>query len=312
MTAAHRPRVALVTYSGKPALTPDDTELRDALVARGAEVEARPWDEHADWPSFDHIVLRSCWNFHHRPREFLAWLDDIAARCPGALRNSPPLARWSVSKRYLEDLAARGIPIVPTTWVTATHPAGVPSLGSIMDASHAEHGAVVKPAISATAHETWRVEPGNAHAHEERFRRLVAGAPNGVMVQPFVPEILTGEWSIIFFGGEFSHAVVKRPAAGDFRVQHDFGGSVELRAPDRSLVSDAAAALRAAADAVHTVTTEILYARVDGIERDGRLVLMELELIEPVLFLAYAPTAAARMAALLLEPGDAAPRLNTS
>jgi glutathione synthase/RimK-type ligase-like ATP-grasp enzyme len=302
MAATHRARVALVTYSGKPALTPDDAELRDALTARGAEVEARPWDEKAEWASYDRIVLRSCWNFHHRPREFVAWIDEMAEQCPGALRNSPPLARWSVNKRYLEDLAERGIRIVPTTWVTATLPAGVPSLGSIMDASHAEHGAVVKPAISATAHETWRVEPGNADAHEERFRQLVAGAPHGVMVQPFVPEILKGEWSIIFFGGEFSHGVVKRAAAGDFRVQHDYGGTVESITPTGALIADARAALAAAADATGTRVRDILYARVDGVERSGGLVLMELELIEPVLFFARSATAAERMAELILHP----------
>ena len=301
MSASPRARVALVTYSGKPALTPDDAELRDALASLGAEVEARPWDGDADWAAYDRIVLRSCWNFHHRPREFLAWLSEIDAHCSGALRNSPALARWSVDKRYLQDLADRGIRIVPTTWVIATPSDAVPSLRSIMDARHAEHGAVVKPAISATAHETWRVEPGNAAAHEERFRRLVAGTPNGVMVQPFVPEILEGEWSLDLPGGELSHAVVKRAADGDFRVQHDFGGTVEAGVPAGALVAEAHAALAAAADATSTRVKDILYARVDGVERDGRLMLMELELIEPVLFFGRAPGAAARMAELILQ-----------
>jgi glutathione synthase/RimK-type ligase-like ATP-grasp enzyme len=305
MPTTHRARVALVTYSGKPALTPDDAELRDALASLGADAEARPWDENTDWASYDNIVLRSCWNFHHRPREFRAWLSEIEARCPGALRNSPALARWSVDKRYLQDLADRGVRIVPTTWVTAAEPDAVPSLGSIMDASHAEHGAVVKPAISATAHETWRIEPGNAEAHEERFRRLVTEMPSGVMVQPFVPEILEGEWSLIFLGSEFSHAVVKRAAAGDFRVQHDYGGTVDVGAPGDALIADARAALEAAADSTGSRVTEILYARVDGVERAGRLVLMELELIEPVLFFARAAGAAARMAQLILQIGSA-------
>lgn len=302
--ASSRPiRVALITYSGKPALTPDDGELRDALAACGAEVDARPWDGETDWASYDSMVLRSCWNFHHRPREFLAWLNEIGERFPGALRNAPSLARWSVDKRYLEDLAARGVSIVPTTWVTANAAGDSASLAAIMDAQAAQFGAVVKPAISATAHETWRIEPGGAWAHEERFSRLVASSPGGVMVQPFVPEILGGEWSLIFLGGEFSHAVVKRAAAGDFRVQHDYGGTVESTEPSAALVTDARAALRAAADATGTRVEEILYARTDGVERAGRLMLMELELIEPVLFFARAPRAAARMATLILEQG---------
>jgi glutathione synthase/RimK-type ligase-like ATP-grasp enzyme len=295
------PRVALITFSGRPALTADDGELRDALVSRGAEVEARPWDRDADWASYDSIVLRSCWNFHHRPQEFLRWLTDIGDRYPGRLRNAPEIARWSVDKRYLEDLASRGIRIVPTTWVSAHACRAAPSLAAILESHDADVGAVVKPAISATAHETWRIAPGDAAAHEERFRQLVASSPGGVMVQPFVPEILGGEWSQIFLGGEYSHAVVKRPAAGDFRVQHDFGGSIEVREPSAALVADARSALSAAAAATGARVTEILYARVDGVDRDDRLMLMELELIEPVLFFAHAPGSALRMAELILE-----------
>src|SRR5450432_3586944 len=112
-----------------------------------------------------------------------------------------------------------------------------------------------------------------------------------LFVQPFPPEIEDGEWSLVFLGGEFSHAVKKRPAAGDFRVQHDFGGTVERCDPDPALVEDARAVLRAAADATNTMVEDILYARVDGVVRSGRLLLMELELIEPVLFFAQAPGA---------------------
>lgn len=294
-------RVALVTFSGKPALTPDDGVLRDALEALGAQVEARPWDVEADWASADRIVMRSCWNFHHMPREFVRWVSDIGASLPGRLRNAPPLAMWSVDKRYLRDLAARGVRTVPTAWVSRSAERPLPTLASIIALHGAADGVVVKPAISATAHDTWRVAEHDAGAHQTRFAELVARAPAGVMVQPFVAEILDGEWSQIFLGGEFSHAVVKRPAAGDFRVQHDFGGTIEARHPGAALVADAHLALRAAADATGTRVEEILYARVDGVERDGRLVLMELELIEPVLFLAYAPGAARRMAALVLE-----------
>jgi glutathione synthase/RimK-type ligase-like ATP-grasp enzyme len=294
-------RIALITYSGVPALTADDRLLFDALTARGAEVDARPWDGDADWATYDALVLRSCWNFHHRPREFLAWVDRINERHADALLNAPALVRWSVDKRYLEDLAARGIAIVPTVWVSAHSGGDAPELAALIAGRDWHAGAVVKPAISATAHETWRVEPGEAGAHEERFRRLLVVAPGGVMVQPFMPEIRGGEWSLIFLGGEYSHAVVKRPATGDFRVQHDFGGTVERREPSATLVSDARAALRAAADATRTRVEDVLYARVDGIERSGRLMLMELELIEPVLFYAHAPGAAARMAALILD-----------
>src|SRR5690349_1637589 len=93
-------RVALITYSGVPAITTDDRLLRDALVARGAEVDARPWDARADWSRYHRIVLRSCWNFHHVPQQFLLWIDEVKGNHDGSLRNSPALVEWSVDKRY--------------------------------------------------------------------------------------------------------------------------------------------------------------------------------------------------------------------
>ena len=295
-------RVALITYSGVPAITTDDRLLRDALVARGAEVDARPWDARADWSSYHRMVLRSCWNFHHRPQEFLLWVDEVKEQYDGSLRNAPALVRWSVDKRYLQDLDANGVAIVPTIWVKAGDGEEVPNLDALIAAQGWTGGAVVKPTISATAHETWRVAADDGSSHQTRFEALLAKSSSGVMVQPFLPEIQDdGEWSLIFLGGEFSHAVVKRPAEGDFRVQHDFGGTVERREPSDSLIRDARAVLQAAARATNTEFEEILYARVDGIVRNAALLLMELEVIEPVLFFSHAPGAAARMAELIVS-----------
>jgi len=295
-------RVALITYSGVPAITTDDRLLRDALVARGAEVDARPWDARVDWSSYHRLVLRSCWNFHHRPREFLLWVDEVTARHDGSLRNAPALVRWSVNKRYLQDLNAHGVAIVPTIWVSVGEGEEAPNLDALIAAQGWTGGAVVKPAISATAHETWRVATDDGASHQARFVALLAKSPSGVMVQPFIPEIQKdGEWSLIFLGGDFSHAVVKRPAVGDFRVQHDFGGTVERREPPAALIEDARAVLKAAARVTNTRVEEILYARVDGIVRNGGLLLMELEVIEPVLFFSHAPGAAARMAELIVS-----------
>ncbi|MEO6209562.1 MAG: hypothetical protein ABIQ10_05480 [Gemmatimonadaceae bacterium] len=292
-------RIALVTYSGVPAITADDCLLRDALVARGAEVEAKPWDAKVDWSSYHRIVLRSCWNFHHLPQEFRSWVDDVKEHQGGSLMNGPALVQWSVDKHYLRDLETRGVAIVPTIWVSRDDDGEVPELDALIAEQGWEAGAVVKPAISATAHETFRIAPHDGEAHQARFAALRESTPSGLLVQPFLPEIEDGEWSLVFLGGEFSHAVKKRAVAGDFRVQYNFGGTVERLDPDPVLISDAGAALRATAEATETGVDEILYARVDGVVRNGRLLLMELELIEPVLFFAQAPGAAARMAELI-------------
>ena len=278
--------------------------LRDGArnLARGAEVDARPWDARADWSSYHRLVLRSCWNFHHRPQEFLLWVDEVKERHDGSLRNTPALVRWSVDKRYLQDLDANGVAIVPTIWVKVGEGEEVPNLDALIAAQGWTGGAVVKPAISATAHETWRVAADDGGSHQTRFEALLAKSSSGVMVQPFLPEIQDdGEWSLIFLGGDFSHAVVKRPADGDFRVQHDFGGTVERREPTDSLIREARAVLQAASRATSTEVEEILYARVDGIVRNAGLLLMELEVIEPVLFFSHAPGAAARMAELIVS-----------
>ena len=195
-----------------------------------------------------------------------------------------------------------GVAIVPTIWVKAGEGDEVPNLDALIAAQGWTGGAVVKPAISATAHETWRVAADDDGSHQTRFEALLAKSSSGVMVQPFLPEIQEdGEWSLVFLGGDFSHAVVKRPADGDFRVQHDFGGTVERREPSDSLIREAHAVLQAAARATNTAVEEILYARVDGIVRNAGLLLMELEVIEPVLFFSHAPGAAARMAELIVS-----------
>ncbi|HET8775092.1 MAG TPA: hypothetical protein VFP80_14925, partial [Thermoanaerobaculia bacterium] len=175
--------IALVTWRGLPELAADDRLLRDALVRRGVDVRAVVWDDpDAGWRSFDAIVVRSTWDYHKRLDEFRAWLDRMEGL---PLWNPPAVLRWNTHKSYLFDLQARGIAIVPTLLV----PRG--------------QGFIVKPAVSATAFRTER--------HETDC---------DVLVQPFVPEIVTdGELSFVFLGRRFSHAVRKRAASGDFRVQ---------------------------------------------------------------------------------------------
>jgi glutathione synthase/RimK-type ligase-like ATP-grasp enzyme len=145
---------------------------------------------------------------------------------------------------------------------------------------------VLKPTVSATAWLTWRVSR-DARVLPEGFSDALA--QHDFIVQPFVEEIVAGEWSLVFFGGTFSHAVIKRPREGDFRVQDDFGGRAELVRAPGTLVSTAACVLACAPGSS-------IYARVDGVETSAGFVLLELELVEPHLFLALAPGAPARFA----------------
>ena len=298
MPSDSRPRIALATYAKLPDLDADDRLLRDALAHAGAAPEAAVWDDPAvDWTRFDIVVVRTCWDYYLRPDAFAAWIDGVESG--GArLVNPPALLRWNMDKRYLRALADDGVAVVETRWVEpGAH--DVP-LATLLGETGWER-AVVKPAVSAGAHETWRTSRVEAAAHEPRFARLVAGAH--AMVQPYLPEVETGgEWSLIFFGGEYSHAALKRPAQGDFRVQREHGGADVAAHPPAALVDDAAAVVHSAARLVGLAPSDIAYARVDGIARDGRLLLMELECLEPYLFLRHDPAAATRLARVVLGP----------
>ncbi len=276
-------RVALVTCRAYPRLAEDDRLLRDALIARGVVAEPVVWDEAAvDWAGFEAVVIRSTWDYHVRADAFDAWINGHE-RMKVQLWNPPGVLRWNSRKTYLRELETAGIPTVPTRFIDQ----GGASLAAVLHETGWDD-VVVKPVVSASAYETWRAARATLAQDAPRYARLLA--EGAVMVQPFLPGIMTdGEWSLCFFAGRYSHAVVKRPRPGDFRVQADHGGRYAAVQPSRQLVAEAEAALRAA-------DRRTLYARVDGCVMDGTFRLMELELLEPGLFLATDAGAADRFA----------------
>ena len=287
-------KVALATYAKLPDLSEDDGLLREELRRRG--VDARPvvWnDPGVAWAAFDRVVIRSAWDYHLFLPEFLVWLDLLEKqRIP--LWNPAALVRVNASKLYLRDLASAGLRVAPTEWIERG--SEVDLAGLLESRGWAE--AVVKPAVSASAFRTWRVAAADfsRSASRDAFRRLAA--EGDVLVQRFLPEVQSeGEWSFVFLGGEFSHAVLKQPAPGDFRVQEEFGGRVVAAAP-------AASALREARAFATQVRGPWAFARIDGVVVDGTLCLMEVELIEPQLFLGRDPHAAARLADAVLAPAE--------
>jgi hypothetical protein len=286
------PAIALATYASLPNLAVDEHPLVGALAARDIRAVPAVWSDPAVvWEQFAGVIIRSCWDYHLRPAEFFQWIDRVD-RLGVPIWNAPATLRWNSRKTYLHDLAIGGVRTVPTLWLLGDNGRRTPmSLETILADTGWEH-AVVKPVVSASAHETWKVSRddarANAAAHDDRLCTLIAR--HGVMVQPFVPEIESnGEWSLQFFGGVFSHAVVKRAAAGDFRVQREFGGTHETVTPPMAVLRQAERALRSAPG-------ESLYARVDGVLIDGDLVVTELELLEPSLFLDADPAAPDRFA----------------
>lgn len=277
-------RVAFVTYAELPLLYDDDRLAAEELRGRGVEVEAVLWDSaEVRWEEFDAIVLRSCWEYHLRTREFLDWVASMERRAL-PLWNPAGVVRGNADKHYLKRLAAEGVRVAETVWL---EPGEDFDLASILG-RQGWTSAVVKPAVSMSAYRTWVTTPARAAGDEREVREMLARS--AVLVQRFVPEVTTrGEWSFVFFMKEYSHAVLKMPKAGDFRVQRDFGGWWADAPPPRGLVEQARRI-------VEGVEGPLLYARVDGVETDGRLTLMELELIDPVLFLGRDAAAAGRFA----------------
>jgi glutathione synthase/RimK-type ligase-like ATP-grasp enzyme len=243
-------RLALATCDWLPELDPDDAPLRAGL---DGVAEPAVWsDPDVDWSAYDAVLIRSIWDYFERHDEFLAWLD----RVPVPTWNPIDTLRWNSEKTYLRELEAEGIRTIPTAWGGE-----VPW-----------DDAIIKPTVAGGSLGLRRAEKG------ERVEP-------GFMAQPFIPDVVNaGELSLVFFDGEFSHAIRKIPAEGDIRVQPEHGGRVEPVEPTTDELADAERVL-AAAD------RDLLYARVDFV---GDRMLIELEAIEPRFFFSYAPAGAER------------------
>lgn len=284
MSSSHTLRLAIATSVIVPGIHPDDAHLAVSLQRLGIEPTACVWnDPEVNWSQFDAVLMRSTWDYFKHYPAFRQWLDQL----PVPTINNKALLRWNSDKRYLLDLAAQGIEIIPTQIVPASQ------LQQTLASMPAQQ-VVVKPTVSGTARHTAR-----GRSDDVSFNQIVAQLPLefDYLIQPYVPEVVSdGEWSLLFFDGEFSHAVIKRPAAGDYRVQSEFGGIAQAIEPDEALIATAKRALAAAAAIGHA---DIAYARVDGVISQGRFLLMELEMIEPFLHFEGRHEAAERFAANL-------------
>lgn len=275
-------RVAFLTFAGLPELWSDDLLAAEALRARGHPVTPVVWNAPGALEAldgFDLCVVRSPWDWFHHRAAFRRFLDALGrARC--RVVNDAATLRAFADKTYLPALAARGLAVVPTLELD---PAGLVQVPELLRA-RGWGEAVLKPAFTANAIGARRVRPGDALTS---LPELDAGEK--WLLQPFIPSIARGEFSLVFFGGAFSHAVRKQPATGEWRVQHEYGGvSAPWAAPEEA-VAQARALL-------HATAPGAVYARVDLVDVDGRLHLMELELVEPELFFRHEARAAARFA----------------
>jgi len=281
--------IAIVTYPEKPEIQPDDLLFTQLLEKSGVQVIGICWDdEKTVWSDFDLVIIRSPWDYYKRENEFHLWLDKLESQNANVL-NPVMVIRANMEKSYLRKLEDSGVSIIPTRWIAKNKPT---SLKKILTDQHWKK-AVVKPTVSAGSYETFVTTFESAETDQAQFELITKKC--GVMIQPFMDEIISnGEISMLFFNGEFSHAVLKKPQQGDFRVQPKFGSTIIEFQPDEML-------LKIAKLIVEKVSNSLLYARVDGIISNGKFLLMELELIEPMLFLAYGNQSAKRFADAIME-----------
>jgi glutathione synthase/RimK-type ligase-like ATP-grasp enzyme len=283
------PRLAVATSPGFPELWREDRRLIPAFARHGVRAEPAVWSNPAvRWNDYDAVLMRSCWDYYRDYPAFMALLDRLD-EWGIQMFNGSHVIRWNTDKRYLLDLMAAGVAVVATRVLASGTPEGLASLG----ASHGWTRMVVKPTISANGHDTLGVSLPLDAPTREALAPVLARGP--VLVQPFAREIVDqGEYSLVFIDGGYSHAVLKRPGPGEFRVQLEYGGTADPYAPPGWMIEQAAHALGAAG-------RRTCYARVDGIARGGRFLLMELELAEPNLYLEFAPEAATRLAGAVVR-----------
>jgi glutathione synthase/RimK-type ligase-like ATP-grasp enzyme len=262
--------VALATAAFIPDLATEDQALAAVMKERGIRFDVVVWDSAADWSIYDVVIVRSIWDYHLKYAQYLAWLDLLERKNIRVL-NDPSLQRWNASKTYLLELQTQGVSVVPTSLNPDTLSGVSNSMGW--------DGIVVKPVVGASGYETWTSSAPISAADEARYTQQ--RSERDMLVQQFIPGVRDGEKSYVFINGEYTHAVMKRAAPGEFRVHIEHGGSVFPYQPPSTEIEWACDVVRAAP------SNDWLYARVDAVDNGKELLVMELEMLDPELFFTH-------------------------
>lgn len=277
--------IAFLTMDSLDDFVSYDALVTDCLADRGVEVANVSWRSRTvKWDDYEMVIIRSPWDYQQAVDEFITVLEAIDASA-AVLWNPIDVVRWNIRKTYLQELDDRGITIVPTQFVQSPTESQIGDMFEVFESDQI----VIKPVVGANANDTFWLRPDSSAAELQRIESLYAGRL--ALLQPFIPSVIEyGETSLVFFDGEHSHSVLKTPKAGDFRVQEEHGSRIQSIAPDPALIEFSRRALA-------PIPQRILYGRVDLVELpNGQPAVMELELIEPSLYLSYDADSAARFA----------------
>lgn len=263
-------KIAIATYNKLPDLTENDRLLIPIFEAKGHTIVPEIWDNpEVDWTTYDIVLIRSTWDYYLKPESFKKWISQFV-NSKTRLINPPEIVLKNSHKFYLKELSKKGVNIIPSLFSSEKID---------LETIKIWKKVVIKPAVSAGSHETEVFETAN-------LTQEILDAKIGYgdwLIQPFLEEIKSaGEISMLFFGGEFSHAIQKVPKSGDFRVQKQFGAQYLKYVPSLELIS-------IAKNIVEITGKESAYARIDGVMTNNGFLLMEVEMIEPDLFFEHTP-----------------------
>ena len=258
--------------------------LKSAFEAQGLKVDITYWDNPSyKWHQTKSVIFRTVWDYFERFDEFWEWLEQVKTKT--RLINSYELIKWNIDKHYLRDLKNNGIQVVPTYFADRENNISLQEIANLNDWKHI----VIKPAISASAFNTYKITNDEIEQKEQLFHELLQ--THDMLVQPFFPTISElGEASLMVFGGKFTHAILKKAKAGDFRVQDDFGGTVHDYNPTQEEI-------KFAEKVFQSCTSLPIYGRVDIVwDSNKHIYLSELEIIEPELWIRNRPESANKIA----------------
>lgn len=257
----------------------EDQILAQLLEQNQLDFKFEIWsDPSVDWDKYTHILIKSPWDYFDRYTEFQEWCIRIKGTGVPVF-NDIDTVLWNSDKKYLQEIQAKGHRVIPTKFIPKAASLHLDSAFASFDSEYL----IFKPSVSGGAKNTLKIKKGEAEHFDFQVNDLLKH--EDFLLQPFINEVVEeGEYSFVFFGGRFSHAVLKQPKSGDFRVQHFFGGKITAIEPNSQVLS-------ITQKIVDDFAADCLYARVDGVMIEGNFYLMELELIEPYLFLFTAPAA---------------------
>ena len=278
-------KIALLTCATWPGIQEKERAIAKEFSPH-IQVDAVVWnDQSVNFSDYQYLIFRTTWDYFEQPEQFSAWLEKIAQL---GIKTINPISaiRRNQHKFYLKKLQELGVDIIPTVFIEKNSGMDL----STLIPTHWQR-VIIKPAVSGGAYLTRLFDRSEIASIAAEYTPIAA--ERDLLIQPFMPEIQQqGELSLLFFGGEFSHAVLKRPSAGEFRVQSQFGGNYRAIEVSEELIAIAMQIIAAFGG-------ELVYARVDGIIAEGKFLLMELELIEPDLYFDYDKNAKKRYVAAL-------------